>query len=126
MSNNNDIIMASKNTYFRNFKMDIFSSSGEDFQWEKFVGDQNLNFIFQQSTFRLGQWNSAEGEKVRFTSQKRTDLSSFGIPKLYKCVLVPQQPFVFWNKTKGSKKRVSLGYLTLRYLKAATMDIVQR
>ena len=60
--------------------------------------------IFQKSTYRLGQWNSAEEEKVHFTSEERKDLSSFGIPKLYNCVVVPQQPFVFWNKTKGSNK----------------------
>ena len=55
--------------------------------------------------YRLGQWNAAEEEKIHFTSKARKDLSSFGIPKMYKCVVVPQQPFVFWNETKGSNGR---------------------
>ena len=55
--------------------------------------------------YRLGQWNAAEEEKIHFTSKARKDLSSFGIPKMYKCVVVPQQPFVFWNETKGSNQR---------------------
>ena len=48
MSKTNDIISTSKNTYFLNFKIDIFSSSGEEFQWERFAGHyKTINFILQ-------------------------------------------------------------------------------